>query len=76
MFWVTPFNVVSDSQSSCLSGTAPPVRLVRFSPDHFSALLRIYVFNCYKGQVYIDIQNKGTSVIAIVPTEITKLPNA
>ena len=41
-------------------------------------MLRIYVqlIRCYKGQVYIDIQNKGTSVIAIVPTKITEIPNA
>ena len=29
--------------------------------------LSVQLIRCYKEQVYIDIQDKGTSVIAIVP---------
>ena len=33
---VWAMNVISDHEGASLAGTAPPVRLVRFQPDHFS----------------------------------------
>ena len=41
--------------------------------DAFVEDLCVQLIRCYKGQVYIDIQNKGTSVIAIVPTEDNRI---